>query len=771
MAKKITILGGGLAGLAAAYVLSEDHEVTVYQMGWRLGGKATSGRSPERADRIEEVGLHIMQGWYTNLFDIMKEVYAIRSEKGLDPNSPLQDVFPSAGSTKYALTPGNTTLFTEFVRADGGWLNWPGFLVPNDKTPGSPALPFLDMLAQALLALVDIAAGAFFPQPNASATSKVAAREVAAGEAAAHDAGVVESLFDAASEVLSDTVALFRGSPPAEDDLDRLATEAARLSGLAGEGMDVFDHLRALVRAFVDQLRAGETSGFDILKVLEGIIAWIGRSIESFSIGMRRLWVLLKFMWVNLQGIVATLVVSSKGGPKFTLGTINRFDYRAWLKMFGADEDVLSFVIVRFLYAASFANLVDGKGKLAAGTALCFFVSALGYKGSFIYQFMAGTGDTLLMPLYQVLRERGVKIELFHQVLEVKNPRGDSIDEVVVARQVDLADPTKGYDPAMIVATPNGDLSAWPAEPLWDQLDATQAKEIRERRIDLENPYADWKPVAEKTLVRGEDFDDLVLALPVRTLGPICASIIQNSKRWQDMVENVPTTATQVMQLWLEPSAEGMGFRAADWGIPPKTRANSVVYADGMTTWIDTSQVLWSELWPAKKPELVIYFGGPLTPAAPVPEDPRASQPYVDMQSFRVRSYAEQWINDQLAFFWPKGATNELPQGLDFSLLASTSRSAGPYERLEGQLFRANVLPSMQYTLATPGTARYRFKADGSGFKHLFLAGDWTDFGLNVGYMEGAAISGLQAAAAVVKAEGKPPRMPALPEDIDWTYL
>ena len=50
--KKIAILGGGIAGLTTALHLSAtpelraQHEITIYQMGWRLGGKCATGRGP-----------------------------------------------------------------------------------------------------------------------------------------------------------------------------------------------------------------------------------------------------------------------------------------------------------------------------------------------------------------------------------------------------------------------------------------------------------------------------------------------------------------------------------------------------------------------------------------------------------------------------------------------------------------------------------------------------------------------------------------------------
>jgi len=59
---KVAIVGGGCAGITAAFELTRPvhegkYEVTVYQLGWRLGGKGASGRGP--SDRIEEHGLHL----------------------------------------------------------------------------------------------------------------------------------------------------------------------------------------------------------------------------------------------------------------------------------------------------------------------------------------------------------------------------------------------------------------------------------------------------------------------------------------------------------------------------------------------------------------------------------------------------------------------------------------------------------------------------------------------------------------------------------------
>src|SRR5690348_2207129 len=80
-ASKVVILGGGVAGVAAAFWLSAPElnnrfKVTLYTQGWRLGGKCASGRNKDRSDRIEEHGLHLLMGCYQNAFTTIRACYA-----------------------------------------------------------------------------------------------------------------------------------------------------------------------------------------------------------------------------------------------------------------------------------------------------------------------------------------------------------------------------------------------------------------------------------------------------------------------------------------------------------------------------------------------------------------------------------------------------------------------------------------------------------------------------------------------------------------------
>ena len=87
--RRVAVLGGGMAGLSAAWRLSEPgwrdrfESITVYQRGWRLGGKGASSRGPN--DRIEEHGLHIWLGSYENAFALLRECYAELDREHTDP--------------------------------------------------------------------------------------------------------------------------------------------------------------------------------------------------------------------------------------------------------------------------------------------------------------------------------------------------------------------------------------------------------------------------------------------------------------------------------------------------------------------------------------------------------------------------------------------------------------------------------------------------------------------------------------------------------------
>jgi uncharacterized protein with NAD-binding domain and iron-sulfur cluster len=80
-----------MAGLAAAWRLTRPngpgHNVTVYQRGWRLGGKGASSRGPN--GRIQEHGLHVWLGYYNNAFALMRDCYQELGRRRWDPDCPI----------------------------------------------------------------------------------------------------------------------------------------------------------------------------------------------------------------------------------------------------------------------------------------------------------------------------------------------------------------------------------------------------------------------------------------------------------------------------------------------------------------------------------------------------------------------------------------------------------------------------------------------------------------------------------------------------------
>ncbi len=131
--RRVAILGGGIAGLAAAWELSRPElgddvgPITVYQRGWRLGGKGASWRGEH--GRIEEHGLHVWLGYYENAFRLVRECYAELDRPRTDPDCPI-----GAGTTRS----GPRARIGLGELHDGEWLHWLARFDENGELPGEP---------------------------------------------------------------------------------------------------------------------------------------------------------------------------------------------------------------------------------------------------------------------------------------------------------------------------------------------------------------------------------------------------------------------------------------------------------------------------------------------------------------------------------------------------------------------------------------------------------------------------------------------------------
>lgn len=68
----VTVIGGGIAGLAAAVFLADkDFDVTLIEASPKLGGRAYSFFD-KTFDAAIDNGQHLMASWYHNTFDFLK---------------------------------------------------------------------------------------------------------------------------------------------------------------------------------------------------------------------------------------------------------------------------------------------------------------------------------------------------------------------------------------------------------------------------------------------------------------------------------------------------------------------------------------------------------------------------------------------------------------------------------------------------------------------------------------------------------------------------
>src|SRR5262245_44239253 len=130
--ERIVILGGGLSGMSAAFWLSEEarltkreYEITVYQPGWRLGGKCASGRNAGAGQRIEEHGLHVWFGMYENAFRTIRRAYEAVNE---------QTAYSTFKDWRDAFAPQDVWTLEQRIVSE--LPHWGVFFPPNRLVPG-----------------------------------------------------------------------------------------------------------------------------------------------------------------------------------------------------------------------------------------------------------------------------------------------------------------------------------------------------------------------------------------------------------------------------------------------------------------------------------------------------------------------------------------------------------------------------------------------------------------------------------------------------------
>lgn len=695
---RVAVVGGGCAAMSAAFELTRpEHEgryqVTVHQLGWRLGGKGASGRGP--GDRIEEHGLHVWLGFYENAFRLLRECY---DELDRDPD----ECHVAHWSDAFFRDP----LVGVAESGDAGdWSTWLACLPPGDGEPGDP--------------LTD------------------------------HSPFTVGAYMLRTVELIRTLVLSAGGRPPGFDE--QAADDRPPLDPV-GRGVSTLIRLGSIVTVagVVEALRLLETMigavgarpAEPILRLVDTIASGVRdvfeRAIASQA-ELRRVWEIADLTLAILRGCLRFGLATDPRG----FDAIDDYDVREWLLLNGASQKSVDSAIVRGLYdlALAYRGGDDSRPAIAAGQgirgALRMFFT---YRGALFWKMRAGMGDIVFAPFHEVLSRRGVRFRFFRRLTALRLGGGPETGDTphVAAMEFDVQARTQGdaeYRPLVTV----GDLPCWPAEPLWDQL--VDGERLRDEGRDFESHW-DRRSEGSETLRVGEDFDLVVLAVGGGAVPHVCGELIESNERWRLMAANINTVATQAFQLWMREDMSELGCGAAP--------ATISAFRKPFDTWADMRHLVPEESFPVE-PGAIAYFCGVLPDAEdPVDADDRG---HPERERDRVRRSAVAFLEEEIHHLWP-GAHGR-PGAFRWDLLVAPDEQPGrppdgaDASRFETQYWRANVNPTDRYVLALPGTLRHRLSPLDDSFDNLTIAGDWTECGFNEGCVEAAVMSGRLAAHAL----------------------
>ena len=495
-----------MGSLATAWHLTAEpgwqdrYEITVYQLGWRAGGKGASSRqTPELGGRIEEHGLHVWFGCYDNAFSMLRGCY---DELGRPPGTPF-------ATMDEAFEPHDATPYFEEVA--GRWTTWPVWFPPNPSRPGiGGPLPttwdYLVMLVEGLARAVGrLPDDAGRPLP---AMPEALARRLPA------------SVRNGPETILHGLVRLARALPsdPARQSPRQLAAFVKTIDRAK----------RRLARRLAPRLATSDR---------------LRRSFIEIDLGL-----------TLVRGLVADGVL------RHGFDVIDDEDVRAWFTRHGALPMTVRSTPVRALYDLYFAY--EGgdvrRPSFAAGVAVGAVLRlALAYKGSVVYEMQAGMGEVVIAPAYEALRKRGVRFAFFHRVTALElAPDGRSIARVRMARQVDLLDGTlDGYDPLVEV----DGLPCWPPAPKAELIKHGD----RLAGHDLESRWSGWTDAGETVLEAGTGFDQVVLGISLAGIAELTPELSERSGAWRAMTTRIGTTQTMSAQLWMDHSLAELGWKGA----------------------------------------------------------------------------------------------------------------------------------------------------------------------------------------------------------------
>ena len=683
--RKIAIIGGGVGAVTAAYAITQlpdwqdRYQITFYQIGWRLGGKGASGRNAARGQRIEEHGLHIWAGFYDNGFRLMRDCYETLNRTGLrSPDAPL-------GTLDKAFRGLNHFLLADEVTQADGTRSLRPWRIDFPEIAGQPG------------------EGGLLPTPF----------------------GYFKALLQAVAGFLDGRV----GAAPQEIPARFQAEFARRALPLAAASP--LHHLRSYAATLRDNAFDHTTSQTLYLAALvRHAQIWHATADLGGGDTARRIGYLVSLSLAFCRGAI------DNGLFRKGFDAIDDQEISTWLLQCGASREAVYSAVFRgcYDYVFGYPGGVTDDREVGAGTAIRGLLRlAFTYKGALFYKMQAGMGDTVFAPYYQVLKSRGVRFRYFNAATNLAlAPDGNAVVAIDMVEQAEVL--SGDYEPLVDVRG----LPCWPSEPDWSQLRDGAA--LKAEGVDFESEKSVPSGRAYR-LEQGRDFDLVILGASLGSLHYLTPELAAASTRWNAMLKNLPTVATQAAQFWCTKTPEELGWNALvaahNSGDQGDLRTVITSFAEPLDTWADMSDLLTREDWPADGPTAIAYFCSPAQDAGTGPD--------------RWPDAVRNWADAELTRLWPgAGKAGKFDASI---LYADGART--PDDKFAGQYFRQNFYGSERYVLSVPNTVQYRLPPDGSGFENLYLAGDWTRCGINAGCVEAATISGLMAARGLTGADFK----------------
>jgi uncharacterized protein with NAD-binding domain and iron-sulfur cluster len=773
--------------------------VTIFQMGGRLGGKGASSRDGRKGygNRIEEHGLHLWLGYYENAFRMVRTCFdelRARDKNGPFNNWDWLSAFERASRVGLA------------DDSSGDWVPWiarfPEYVWKGE--PGAIIYQLPDGAEYPGVHLVDDKGRAYpgeEPKPSSDCDDgeDVCLERPDVACFLTHALRELEAFLDSLEERIEQAYVQMAGVPPPEDP-NELLSQALNLDPAThadsdeGPPADILRTLRIIrlsflvptIQAFSTVARIAEGpipyqtgipyDSSHLVSILDRLIDSMRDKVETFvqtDAAARRIWELIDLLAANIRGLLAA---GLQGTDDFS--SLDEWDYIEWLRANRIAERTLRNPILRGAYDLALAYR-DGDirtPQLAAGQAIsaaCRFFFM--YKGALFWRLRAGMGDVVFAPLFLALRSRGVTFRFFHRLDEIElDPAGRAVTGLKFRQQVALVakdpDAPTNYEPLVPVKGMRG----WPRDPHIDQFDFDDAtreeylrlKEEDEQHVNFESIWCTWPHHKDVSVTVGmpqkgkdPDYDEVIVTVPIAALGRVSQQLVEAKKkrtkervnpgaRWEDMLRHLGTVATQSVQLWVLRTTRDLGWTHGQVSLS--------AFVHPFDTWADLSQLIKVET--QRRARGVHYFcsvlpewqlPAPLRLRAGDPNPVRGQVPTADIAAARdvVRENAEYFLDEWIFQLWPD-AVRRYPNTFKWELLVAPTGLSGP-ERLNSQHLVANVDPSERYTQSLPGTAKYRIAPQDTGFMHLFIAGDWTECGLNFGCVEAAVISGRLASSGI----------------------